>query len=260
MQSMARRETVDALLRAYVEKRGIVPISATHPDCGLDDAYAIQLGQVGRWVDEGRTVRGHKVGLTSEVMQRQLGVDQPDYGHLFSDMFYADDAPIPASRFIAPRVEPEFAFVLSRPLTGPGLTVTDAVRAVEAVIGSIEIIDSRIADWKIGLVDTIADNASSAGVVLGRHRLGVNEIDIVSAECTLTKNGSVVGTGVGGAVLGSPLRALVWLANKLGELGTSLDEGAVVLPGSVCAAVPVAAGDSVTADFGVLGTVTARFV
>jgi 2-keto-4-pentenoate hydratase len=260
MQSMAIEETVDALLRAYVEKRGIAPISAAHPDCGLDDAYAIQLGQVGRWVDEGRTVRGHKVGLTSQAMQRQLGVDQPDYGHLFSDMFYADDAPIPSSRFIAPRVEPEFAFVLSRPLRGPGVTVTDAVRAVEAVVGSIEIIDSRIADWKIGLIDTIADNASSAGVVLGQRRLDVNDFDIVNAECILRNNGSVVGTGAGGAVLGSPLVALVWLANKLGELGTALEEGAVVLPGSVCAAVPVTAGDVVTADFGALGTVTARFV
>lgn len=205
-------------------------------------------------------MRGHKVGLTSVAMQQQLGVDQPDYGHLYADMFYADAAPIPASAFIAPRVEPEFAFLLSRPLTGPGLTVADVIPAVDVVVGSIEIIDSRIADWKVGLVDTIADNASSGAVVLGDRQLRLDEIDLVSAGCTLSKNGDVVGTGTGGAVLGSPLNALVWLANRLGELGTELHEGAVVLPGSVCAAVPVAAGDSVTADFGPLGTVTARFV
>lgn len=250
---------VEALLGAYESGTPIPPLTAGNPDLGIDDAYAIQLGQAERWRAQGRQVRGHKVGLTSVAMQRQLGVDQPDYGHLYADMFHLDSAPIPASAFIAPRVEPEFAFILSRPLAGPGLTAADAIRAVDYVVGSIEIIDSRIADWQIGLVDTIADNASSGAVVLGNRPLRLDAIDLVSAGCTLAKNGEVVGAGAGGAVLGSPLNALVWLANRLGELGTELQEGAVVLPGSVCAAVPVAAGDAVTADFGQLGTVTARF-
>lgn len=250
---------VTALSGAYTTGAPIEPLSATTPGLTVDDAYAIQLAQVAAWQAEGRRIRGHKVGLTALAMQRQLGVDQPDYGHLFDDMFFLDSAPIPAGRFIAPRVEPEFAFVLSRPLAGPGITIADAIRAVDCVLGSIEIIDSRIADWKIGLVDTIADNASSGGVVLGSRPMRLDELNLVTAGCTLTKNGVVVGTGAGGAVLGSPLNALVWLANRLGDLGTQLDEGAVVLPGSICAAVPVAAGDSVTADFGPLGTVTARF-
>lgn len=251
---------VEQLLGAYASGRPIAPLSAAHPQLGVDDAYAIQLGQAAHWSAQGRRVRGHKVGLTSVAMQRQLGVDEPDYGHLYADMFHLDSTPIDASAFIAPRVEPEFAFILSRPLSGPGLTAADAIRAVEAVVGSIEIIDSRIADWRIGLVDTIADNASSGGVVLGSRPLRLEAIDLVTAGCTLVKNGQVAGTGAGGAVLGSPLNALVWLANRLGELGVVLEEGAVVLPGSVCAAVPVAAGDTVTADFGPLGTVTARFV
>jgi 2-keto-4-pentenoate hydratase len=259
IQTPPIQATVDALLDAYRDRRPIAPISATNPGFGLREAYEIQLGQVDRWLGAGRVISGHKVGLTSEAMQRQLGVDQPDYGHLFSDMFYPESDPIPAAAFIAPRVEPEFAFWLSRPLAGPNATIADAVRAVDVVVGSIEIIDSRIADWRIGLVDTIADNASSAGAVLGSRRLRLDELDLVTASCTLTKNDIVVGTGTGGAVLGSPLNALVWLANKLGELGTHLEAGAVVLPGSVCAAVPVSAGDSVTADFGPLGTVTARF-
>jgi 2-keto-4-pentenoate hydratase len=260
VQTSPIHDTVDALRAAYVARRPIAPITTSIPSLGLEEAYAIQLGQVDQWLQEGRIIRGHKVGLTSEAMQRQLGVDQPDYGHLFADMFYADSAPIPTSAFIAPRAEPEFAFVLSRPLVGPNVTVADAAAAVESVVGSIEIIDSRIADWRIGLIDTIADNASSAGVVLGERELSLDTLDLVTAHCTMTKNGTVVGAGNGSAVLGSPLKALVWLANKLGELGTVLEAGSVVLPGSVCAAVPVAAGDVIRADFGSLGTVTARFV
>lgn len=250
---------VSALSGAYRSGVPIEPLSVTHPELSVDDAYSIQLAQVAAWEAEGRRIRGHKVGLTARAMQRQLGVDQPDYGHLFHDMFYLDSAPIPTARFIAPRVEPEFAFVLSRTLSGPGITVADAVRSVDCVLGSIEIIDSRVVDWRIGLIDTIADNASSGGVVLGTRPMRLEDLNLVTAGCTLTKNGVVVGTGAGGAVLGSPLNALVWLANRLGELGTPLEEGSVVLPGSVCAAVPVTASDAVTADFGPLGTVTARF-
>ncbi len=254
------QRAVDALLNAYETGRPIAPLTEERPDLSIDDAYAIQLGQAARWRDAGRQLRGHKVGLTSLAMQQQLGVDQPDYGQLYADMFHLDTAAIPMSGFIAPRVEPEFSFILSRPLAGPGVTVADAIRAIDYVVGSIEIIDSRIADWKIGLADTIADNASSGGVVLGSRPLRLDAIDLVTAGCSVAKNGAVVATGAGGAVLGSPINALVWLANRLGELGTTLEEGAVVMAGSVTVAVPVAAGDAVVADFGPLGTVTTRFV
>ncbi|MDI2099039.1 2-keto-4-pentenoate hydratase [Ruicaihuangia caeni] len=250
----------DALLAAYDSKQPIAPITSTVEGLQVADAYAIQQHQVAAWTASGRTIRGRKVGLTSLAMQRQLGVDQPDYGVLLDDMFHLDSMPIEASRFISPKVEPEISFMLKKPLAGPGVTVAEAIQAVDYAIASIEIIDSRIADWKITLVDTIADNASSGGVVLGTRPVELRDIDLFTTGCVLTKNGAVVDTGAGGAVLGSPIGSLVWLANTLGQLGVSLEAGEVVMPGSVCAAVAVSAGDTVTAHFGALGPVTARFV
>ena len=192
-------------------------------------------------------------------MQRQLGVDQPDYGHLLDRMFWPEYEPIPIGRFLQPRVEPEMAFVLARPLRGPGVTVADAIAAVDFVLPALELIDSRIRDWKIGLADTIADNASSGGVVLGSSPVPLGAADLRLAGCTLHKNGELAGTGAGGAVLGSPLTSLVWLANTVGARGVALEAGQVILPGSVTAAIPVGAGDTVTATFAGLGSVTARF-
>jgi 2-keto-4-pentenoate hydratase len=217
------------------------------------------LLQVRRWLAAGGQVKGHKVGLTSAAMQRQLGVSQPDYGHLLDGMFWLEHEPIPVSRFLQPRVEPEIAFVLAKPLRGPSVTVVDAIDAVGFVLPALELIDSRIKDWQIGLADTIADNASSGGVVLGSTPVPLSGIDLRLAGCTLHKNGELAGTGAGGAVLGSPVSALVWLANTVGARGVALEAGQVILPGSVTAAVPVKAGDSVTATFAGLGSVTARF-
>ncbi len=237
----------------------VAPVAHTHPGLTVDDAYAIQLEQVRVWTDDGERVQGHKVGLTSAAMQRQFGVDQPDYGHLMESMFHLEGLPIGLERFISPRVEPEIAFVLKRSLTGPGVNAAQALSAIDYVLPAIEIIDSRIRDWKIGLVDTVADNASAGGVVLGSRPVPVDAVDLRLVGCVLTRRGMVVGTGAGGAVLGSPLNALVWLANTVGRLGVTLEPGHVILPGSVCAAVQVAAGDCVTATFGGLGAVTARF-
>ncbi|NHI19552.1 fumarylacetoacetate hydrolase family protein [Phycicoccus endophyticus] len=226
----------------------------------LEDAYAVQLLQMERRRAEGRTVTGHKVGLTSVAMQRLLGVSEPDYGHLLDDFVHLEHAPVPVGRFLQPRIEPEVAFVLDAPLRGPGVSVADALRAVAFVLPALEIVDSRIRDWRIGLLDTIADNASSGGVVLGSTPTPVGEVDLRRVGATLHRNAELVGTGVGGAVLGSPVTALVWLANTLGARGVTLEAGHVVLPGAVCAMVPVAAGDTVTATFAGLGSVTARFV
>ncbi|MGW5513276.1 2-keto-4-pentenoate hydratase [Nocardia africana] len=252
-----------ALLEAY-DGEPIPPLTATYPGMTLDDAYEIQLQQVRHWTGSGRTVRGHKVGLTSVAMQRQLGVDQPDYGHLTDDMFHLESQPISVERFLSPKVEPEIAFVLKSALAGPGVTVADAISAIDYALPALEIIDSRIRDWKITLADTVADNASSAGVVLGSTPVTLNQLtqsgySLRTVGCTLYQSGRVVGTGAGGAALGSPLNALVWLANTVGVRGVALEAGAVVLPGSVTAAVPVAAGQSVTAHFAGLGTVTAAF-
>jgi 2-keto-4-pentenoate hydratase len=248
-----------SLLAAYDDRAGIAPLTETYPGLTVRDAYEIQLRQVRVWTDEGRRIRGHKVGLTSAVMQRQFGVDQPDYGHLTDDMFHLESLPIPVDRFISPRVEPEIAFVLKNSLSGPCVNVADAISAVDYVLPALEIIDSRIRDWKISLPDTIADNASSGGVVLGSMPTALTSLDLRLVGCVVHQAGEVVATGAGGAALGSPLNALVWLANTLGSLGVTLAAGSVIMPGSITAAIPVVAGDSVTATFAGLGSVTALF-
>lgn len=247
------------LLDAYATGKPVPPLTGTYPELTLDDAYAIQLLQIAELTGAGRTVKGHKVGLTSAAMQRLLGVSEPDFGHLLDDFFYLEHAPIPVDRFVQPRIEPEVAFVLRGPLRGPGVTAHEAIAAVDFVLPALEIVDSRIEDWKIALPDTIADNASSGALVLGSTPTRLADVDLRLCGAVLTRNGTVVGTGAGGAVLGSPLTSLVWLANTLGARGVGLDAGHVILPGAVCAMVPVAAGDSFTATFAGLGSVTARF-
>lgn len=247
-------------MAAYTSRQPIEPLTATYEGLSLDDAYAIQLLQIERLVDQGHTVKGHKVGLTSIAMQRLLNVCEPDYGHLLGDYFYLENTQIPIDRFLQPRVEPEIAFVLKRELKGPGVTVHEAIAAIDFVLPSLEIVDSRVRDWKLHLFDTIADNASSGAVVLGSTPTALADVDLRLTGATLHKNGELVGSGAGGAVLGSPLTSLVWLANTVGSRGVTLNAGDVVLPGAVCAMVPVVAGDNVTANFADLGSVTARFV
>lgn len=199
------------------------------------------------------------MGLTNARVQAQLGVDQPDYGHLLDDFFYLEHAPIPPGRFIAPKIEPEIAFVLRSPLRGPGVTVAQALDAVDYVLPALEIVDSRIEDWRIGIIDTIADNASSGAVVLGSTPTRIGDIDLRLTGCTLHQNGRLVATGAGGAVLGSPLNSLVWLADTVGALGVTLEPGHVILPGAATPMVTVGAGDTVTARFAGMGSVTAVF-
>ena len=248
-----------ALLEAYASHDPVAPLTATYPDISTTDAYAIQLAQVAAWTKNGARVKGHKVGLTSAAMQRQLGVDQPDFGHLLDDMFLTEGMTADIGRFLQPKAEPEIAFVLKAPLAGPGVTVAEALAAVDFVLPALEIIDSRIADWKITLADTIADNASSGGVVLGARPVSPAALDLSLAGCLLYRNGRLIDTGAGGAVLGSPVNALVWLANTLGERGVVLEGGHVILPGSVCAAIPVAPGDTVSARFDRIGSVSITF-
>lgn len=247
----------DDLLNAYSTGTPVPPIIENHPSASLEDAYRIQQAQVQAWASRGDTVRGHKVGLASRAIQAQMGVGQPDFGHLTASMFHLEHNPIAPGTFIQPRIEPETAFVLGRPLHGPGVTMADALRAVEYVVPALEIVDSRIEGWKIGIVDTIADNASSGGVILGSRPRALSDIDLRTMGCTLYVNGELVETGAGGAVLGSPLNSLVWLANTVGALGVTLEAGHVILPGSMTKAVTIAPGDTVVATMAGLGSVTA---
>jgi 2-keto-4-pentenoate hydratase len=189
------------LLEAYDSRITVAPLSGTYEGLTLDDAYEIQQIQVRRRIAVGASVIGYKVGLTSAAMQQQLGVYEPDYGHLLTDMLYPADAPIPVARFLQPRAEPEIALVLAHPLRTPGCSVTDIVSATAYAVPAIEIIDSRITDWRIGLYDTIADNASSAALVLGQTPRPIDRLDLSLAGCVLRRNGRIVQTGAGAAVL-----------------------------------------------------------
>lgn len=259
MDPLTRSDAANRLLEAYRTGTPLAPLSESYEGMTVEDAYAIQLLQIEALRAQGRTVRGHKVGLTNSRVQAQLGVNQPDYGHLLDDFFYFEHLPIPRARFIQPRIEPEIAFVLRAPLSGPGVTVVQALAAVEYVLPALEIVDSRIDDWRITITDTIADNASSGGLVLGSTPTRIGDIDLRLVGCVLHQNGRVAATGAGAAVLGSPINALVWLANTVGALGITLDPGHIVLPGAATPMVTIAAGDTVTASFTGLGSVTARF-
>lgn len=249
----------DALLGAHDSRQPIAPLTSLHPSLDIEDAYAVQLHQVAAWKAAGRRIVGYKVGLTSKAMQDQLGVDQPDFGHLFDDMILDASAPVSLERFIAPRIEPEISFVLSKDLRGPGLTLADIEDAIDHAVISLEVIDSRIADWKITLTDTIADNASSGAVLTGSGTAVLGSVDLAALPVTLLKNDSIVGEGVGAAVLGNPLEGVLWLANTLGALGTTLEAGSLVMAGSITAAVAIASGDTIRADFGEMGALEVTF-
>lgn len=254
-----RRAAADALFAAERDRAPIEPLTETWPAMDVTDAYEIQLLNIRRREAGGELVRGHKVGLSSRAMQQMMGVDEPDYGHLLDTMFVFESERVRASDLCFPRVEIEVAFVLGERLAGPGVGVADVLRATEFVLPAIEIIDSRIVDWRITLPDTIADNASSARVVLGGHPTPVEDVDLRLIGAVLRKNGEVVETGVSGAVLGNPATAVAWLANKVHTFGVTLEPGHVVLPGSCTRAVDVAAGDVVRADFDQLGHVSVAF-
>jgi 2-oxopent-4-enoate hydratase len=249
-----------ARLRAAEDDRApIPPLTEEIPELTVADAYRIQQINVHRRKEEGGLVRGRKVGLTSLAMQQQLGVDEPDFGALFSDMVIEEGDPIPVSELIQPRIEAEIAFVMETDLQGPGVSSADALRAVAGALPALEIIDSRVADWKIKLPDTIADNASSARVVCGGRLTPIADLDLRTIGMVLSVDGAVAATGAGAAVLGNPIRCVAWLANKLGEFGVPLRAGDLVLAGALHAAVGVAAGTSVQAEFSELGSVTTRF-
>ena len=249
----------DALAGAQQTGRPIEPLTDTFPGVDADWAYQVQLTNIERRVAGGDAVRGHKVGLSAKAMQEMLGVHEPDYGHLLAGMFFHEGDPIPIGRFLQPRVEIEVAFVLDRPLVGPGVTVADVLRATAFVLPSLEIVDSRIADWRVRLPDTVADNASSGAVVLGGSPTRLHDLDLRLIGATLRSNGELRETGASGAVLGNPAVAVAWLANKVAAFEVGLEEGQVILPGSCTRMIPVRAGDVIRADFDGLGHVTTSF-
>ncbi len=254
-----RMEVAAVLARAEHDRKPICPLVDSYPGMDVVDAYEVQLLNIRHRREQGATVLGHKVGLSSRAMQQMMGVDEPDYGHLLSDMEVSEEASVHAGRYCYPRVEVEVGFVLGRSLPGEGCTEDDVLEATEAVAPAIELIDSRIKDWKIGLVDTIADNASSAGFVLGAERVKPGDIDLRGIDATLTRNGALVAEGRSDAVLGNPVTAVAWLARKVAGFGVRLEAGHVILPGSCTRAIDVRAGDEFLAEFAGLGSVHLSF-
>ena len=260
MLSLAIRDELAAdLAQAERSREPIAPLTSAYPDIDVVDAYEIQLINIRQRVADGARVIGHKVGLSSLAMQQMMGVDEPDYGHLLDEMRVFEGTPVKASRYLYPRVEVEVGFILADDLPGADCTEDDVLAATEALVPSIELIDTRITDWKIALCDTIADNASSAGFVLGQARVPPGDVDVRAIEAVLTRNGEVIAEGRSDAVLGDPVIAVAWLARKVESFGVRLRKGDIVLPGSCTRAIDARAGDEFVADFTGLGSVRLSF-
>jgi 2-keto-4-pentenoate hydratase len=244
---------------ARAHRRAIAPPTDAVADLTAGAAYRIARVGIDRRVAGGARVIGHKIGLTAIAVQQQLGVDQPDYGTLLDDMRVADGGTVDRSELIAPRVELELAFVLAQDLAGPGIEVPDVKRATATVQPAIEIVDSRILDWRISFCDTVADNASSARFVLGGRPTAVDALDTSDVQATLTRDETIVESGNTAAVLGDPCHAVAWLANALGEHGTTLRAGQIILSGACTRMVSVTEPCEFRGDFGALGAVAVSF-
>jgi 2-keto-4-pentenoate hydratase len=248
-----RENLAEALYEALRTADPIERPTEAHP-LTIDDAYDIQSRLVDRRLDDGASVVGHKVGLTSDGIQEQLGVDEPDFGRLL-DTMAVEDRTVPTDGLVEPRIEPEIGFVIDEPVEPPASHL-DVLAATRGVVPVLEIIDSRVADWDIRIQDTIADNASSALYATGDTLSDVRDRDLSLEGLKLYRNGHLEASGVGAAVSDHPARAVAWLANTLSEHGERLEPGQLVLSGSFVPAVDIAAGDVLTAEFGSIGSVT----
>ena len=249
-----------ALFEARRDRRPIEPFTDADPTLGMADGYAVQSALTRLILEAGDSIVGYKVGLTSEPMQKMIGVDSPDYGPVLGSTVYASGDEVSLSRFIQPKIEAEIVFVLGAELRGPDVTVADARAAVAGIAASVEIVDSRFADWRIKLADTVADLASNGAVAMSDDLVPLGDLDPRLIGMVLTRNGELVDTGAGAAALGDPLAVVAWLANTLAANGIALEPGHLVMTGALHAAVPMADGDVFRAEFDRLGEVVVRVV
>jgi 2-oxo-hept-3-ene-1,7-dioate hydratase len=267
---MLPESTIAALARQlYDARKSRTPLrhfSRQHPSMTIDDGYAIQRAWVALEIADGRRIKGRKIGLTSRAMQQASQITEPDYAPLMDDMFFAQGSDIPFDRFIAPRVEVELAFILGRPLRGPGVSLFDVLAATDYVTPAIEIIDARIEQFDREtkaprkVFDTISDFAANAGIVLGGRPVKPDAVDLRWVGALLYKNGVIEETGLAAGVLNHPANGVAWLADKLAAHDEQLNAGDVVLAGSFTRPTSAAAGDSFHVDYGPLGAVAFRFV
>ena len=247
------------LAQAETTQVGIDPLTVVDPEITVDEAYYIQLENIKKKLSEGQKIVGKKIGLTSVAVQKMLGVDEPDYGHLLDSMVVENGGTIDTKTMLQPKIEGEIAFILKKDLKGPNVTAVDVIQATDYVLPALEIVDSRVQDWKIKLQDTVADNASSGLYVLGGKPTKLEDIDLELLGMVLSQNGEMVNTGVGAAALGNPATCVAWLANRLADYDISLKAGEVILSGALSGMVVAKSGDSFTARFAHLGQVSVNF-
>ena len=254
-----RKQAVEILLQAEKERKQATLLSETFPHIQIEDSYAISTAVAQRKISLGARLIGHKVGLTSKAMQASSKIDEPDYGHLLDSMLIAEGAKVPHANFCLPRVEVELAFVLGRPLKGPGIGLVDVLRATEYVVPALEIVDARLVDQR-KIFDTVADNGAAAGLVLGGRPIKPMDLDLRWVSALMYRNSEIEETGVAAGVLGHPALGVAWLANKLGQHGVGMDAGHIILSGSFTRVVFARKGDTLFGDFGSMGSVCVQFV
>jgi 2-oxopent-4-enoate/cis-2-oxohex-4-enoate hydratase len=254
------KQCSDALYDALINRQTIKPLTDNHPNMSIADAYQISLQMIGKRVAAGEKIIGKKIGITSKAVMQMLNVDQPDFGYLTDKMVYSQGQDMPISKLlIQPRAEGELAFILKKDLCGPGITSADVLAATDCVMPSIEVVDSRVEDWKIKIQDTVADNASCGLLLLGDNCVDPSKVDLATCGMVVEKNGSIISTGAGAAAMGSPVNCIVWLANTLGEYGISLNAGEIIMSGSLVPLEPVQAGDNLRVSIGGVGSASVRF-
>lgn len=259
MKPQLIEQAAAALREAAQTREYIAPLRETYEQLTIDDAYAIQRVNTERRLADGRRLVGCKIGLTSVAVQKQLGVDRPDFGMLFDDMGYGDGEPIPASILTQPKIEAEVAFVIGRDITVPNPGQLDVLNAIEYALPALEIVGSRIANWNIRITDTIADNASSSAYVIGNSPRKLSEFDLRLCGMVMERRGDPVSVGAGAACLGNPINAVVWLARTMAAIGMPLKAGDLVLSGALGPMVAVTPGDIFETRINGLGSVRAVF-
>ena len=246
------QESAQQLYKALRSGKSIEPLTDSRPNMTIDEAYAISLAMRDMRLADGETIIGKKIGVTSEAVMNLLNVNQPDFGFL-TDAMWAQDNIVHTATMILPRAEAEIAFRLKSDLLGPGITEDDVLNATEAVAACFEVVDSRIRDWKIKIQDTIADNASCGTMAISDQWVDPRDVDLLECKAIVSKNGTFLSEGVGAATLGSPLKAVAWLANTLGERGIPFRAGEIILSGSLVPLEPVVAGDKLHVSISGLG-------
>jgi 2-keto-4-pentenoate hydratase len=257
--SIETKELSELLIKAAESRKGISPLTEIKPGLTMEEAYGIQLDTIKIRQKNGETISGKKIGLTSLAMQELLGVNEPDYGHLLHSMEVENAGVIAREQLLHPKVEGEIAFILKKDLIGPNVTVEDVLDATKYVAAALEVVDSRVENWKIKLCDTVADNASSGLYVLGDKKCTPYELDLKEEKMEFYKNDELVNEGLGKAALGDPAYCVAWLANKLNDFGIHLKANEVILSGALSAAVDAASGDKFAAKFHTLGEVKVNF-